>query len=702
MGRELGRISGPLLADNLKRNGANLAFDNKVLFLDVVNKRIGFNTATPVTDLYTPTAINTVNLLVDNSADIGSFIVSGHTIQNVLNSPITISPSQAVNPTIVTPGLSTANLYLYGNTLLDTVSNDSITITANSSGAINLNNDVLITGNLHATGDITWDGNITFGNNLTQDTVTFDAEINSAIKPSANNVDDLGSDPATGGNAWANTYVNNINTPSISTTNLSTTSFTGSGTNGLNGNVIIGTTGANTLTVNADIISDLVPAATNTYDLGSASLNKFWTPAFFNTFTDGNISANSNSITATSTNSNLQLSTSGTGKVVFSSLNLTNNATVGNTVGVTGTASLDNTITGAITQTGDFNQTGNSAITGNLVAAGTITYYGTNRNFGNFTISGNTIAGRIANDTVYYLANGSGNVWLGNDIKINGTNIINNFGYSSTTLFSEDGQILITENGIVYSSETAPVTSLQDSLLFKPSGSGNVVINSTNSVILPIGNDGNFALTANGQIRFNSTNLNIEGYSNTGYVNFFNLYSQNYKTNVTAESAPGVGDNALRFKTNNNVIANITSTKLSANSAIFGNISINNNVITNISSTTNTVVTPSGTGVINVNGTEFDVTNGNTITNTSNGPFILSSTGNGRIKFGGTYGLDIPYGDSTSYPPNPELGTIRYNTDTNVEVYNGTDWVPAYGTSSAISATEVEDLNLVYTIVLGF
>jgi len=118
MGRELGRISGPLLADNIKRNGVNLAFDNQVLYIDVVNNRIGFNTATPVTDLYTPTAIDSTGLLVDTTADIGNFVISGHTIQHVLNNPITISPNQTINPQIITPGISSDNLYLYGNTVL--------------------------------------------------------------------------------------------------------------------------------------------------------------------------------------------------------------------------------------------------------------------------------------------------------------------------------------------------------------------------------------------------------------------------------------------------------------------------------------------------------------------------------------------------------------------------------------------------------
>jgi len=133
MSVQQGRIGGPLLADNLLRKGANLAFENKVLYLDVVNKRIGFNNAAPVNDLYVPTAIDSVNLIVDNTTDIGNWVISGSTIQHVLGNPITISPSQNVNPSISTPGLSTANLYLYGNTFSNTVTNNSINFTPSSS-----------------------------------------------------------------------------------------------------------------------------------------------------------------------------------------------------------------------------------------------------------------------------------------------------------------------------------------------------------------------------------------------------------------------------------------------------------------------------------------------------------------------------------------------------------------------------------------
>jgi hypothetical protein len=45
----VGRISGPLLAKNLLRDGVNLAFETNLLYLDVTTGRIGINTSSFVT-----------------------------------------------------------------------------------------------------------------------------------------------------------------------------------------------------------------------------------------------------------------------------------------------------------------------------------------------------------------------------------------------------------------------------------------------------------------------------------------------------------------------------------------------------------------------------------------------------------------------------------------------------------------------------
>jgi len=142
MGRELGRISGPLLADNLKRNGTDLTFENSLLYLNVNTSRIGINSVGPSSDLTIGTllddgttgtsTLNTVNLYGTSTTNIGNFTISGSTIQH-LTGGITVSPNQASSPTINVPGLSTSSLYFSNNTLVTTVINDPINITPEGS-----------------------------------------------------------------------------------------------------------------------------------------------------------------------------------------------------------------------------------------------------------------------------------------------------------------------------------------------------------------------------------------------------------------------------------------------------------------------------------------------------------------------------------------------------------------------------------------
>jgi len=284
-----GRIGGPLLAQNLLRNGTDLAFETSLLYLNVGSQYIGINTQGPSSDLTigtvknngdtTDSKIGTVNLRVDTTANIGNFTIGTNTIQH-LTSSITVTPASTGNyvidtanlsvcviraavgnnsqndvtllteafngrpladvnntgnvtasdalavqkyiqggyantsPTddvyirtvffpkllsnivkyskylilapgpVITPGLSTANLYFSSNTLANTITNSSTNITAAGTGQVKLNSNVLVNAALHATGNITWDGNITLGNAVT-DTITFAAEVASDIIPVA-------------------------------------------------------------------------------------------------------------------------------------------------------------------------------------------------------------------------------------------------------------------------------------------------------------------------------------------------------------------------------------------------------------------------------------------------------------------------------------------------------------------------------------
>jgi len=250
----VGRISGPLLKDNLLRNGVNLAFETSLLYLDVNNSRIGINTATPQYTLDVNGTSNSPNLYVTTQANIATFTISSNTIASS-DATINLIP-QGVNPVVYQGRISVGNLNITGNTISNTVTNDDINVTALGTGQIKLNNNTLITGNLHATGVITADGNITLGNNVTQDTVTFSAEVASNILPKLDNTYNLGSAVLT----WANLYVTTVTATNLSTTNLTATgTLSVAGISTLSGNTTIGASSSNTVTVNANVNSNLVP-----------------------------------------------------------------------------------------------------------------------------------------------------------------------------------------------------------------------------------------------------------------------------------------------------------------------------------------------------------------------------------------------------------------------------------------------------------
>jgi hypothetical protein len=274
----VGRISGPLLKDNLLRNGVNLAFETSLLYLDVVNSRIGINTTQPAYDLDVNGTTRSNNLYATTQANLATFTISGNTISSSSNT-INFTPTGA-NPTVLSAVVNVGNLNLTGNVLSSTNTNGAITLQANGTGAINLNSNVLITGSLHATGTITADGNIQLGDQPT-DTISFTGEVNSNILPATTNTYNLGSTSLRWKTIYAQTAtvtnftVTTLTTPSISTPNLT-----------ISGNSITATTS------NTDI--SFVTSGT-----GGVSL--------------GNFKFYQNSVTNTATNAVSQFASTGAG-----------------------------------------------------------------------------------------------------------------------------------------------------------------------------------------------------------------------------------------------------------------------------------------------------------------------------------------------------------------------------------------------------
>ena len=486
----VGRISGPLLKDNLLRNGVNLAFETNLLYLDVVNSRVGINTKSPTNDLSVNGTTRTTNLYISNTAQLGLVTFSGSTVSS-LNSTISFSP-QGPNPTVYQGTALVGNFSLTGNTLSSTNTNGDINFTANGNGGINLNNNVLVTGNLHATGSITADGNITLGNAST-DTVTFDAEVASSIIPNQNNQWNLGSPSL----QWATVYANNITSTSNTFGNVT-----------ISGNTISTTSGDLTLTANGS---------------GKVQIQ--------------NIAVNNNIISSVGTNANIVLTPQGTGSVIINGASLT--IPVGTTAqrpnpasngmiryntdlsryeGYSGIGSYWAVLGGVSSIDGNTYITPESSpgASNNVIsfyAGGVNTAYIDNTKLyankfqtSSLEISTNTITAITADTDINFVTSGTGGIVFGN-FKF-GNNTITNIAANAITQFVE-------------------------------SGTGYVKFDGSNGITLPVGTLTNrpaLLYTETGMVRFN-TDLNyVEVFNGASWVNIAGA-----STGVTSATAQDIG-----------------------------------------------------------------------------------------------------------------------------------------------------------------
>jgi len=78
-------IQGQILANNLQRNGIDLAFDTDLVYLDVGGNRVGINTTSPVSTLEVVGNITIGNILIPN---VGNVNLANTYINNLLD-PVT-------------------------------------------------------------------------------------------------------------------------------------------------------------------------------------------------------------------------------------------------------------------------------------------------------------------------------------------------------------------------------------------------------------------------------------------------------------------------------------------------------------------------------------------------------------------------------------------------------------------------------------
>jgi hypothetical protein len=331
----VGRISGPLLAQNLFRDNIPLAFyntsstDNPLLYLDVQTGLVGVGKPNPSYQLDVNGTVNAKAFrsiytgVGTGQATIGRLFLSSGTISTTLG-PLTVQPSGNENINLITPtraystvgsvgtdtgaftvagGVGIAeNLYIGGITNIIS----GVPATTSTNGAL------VVTGGVGISQDL-WVGGIIHGT-ITTSSVAINAEsskfieINTASQgiyyPMLTGATKGSISPYTNDefkfyleNGVLSTPLLTVTTPTQSISNTSGAvvvsggvgiganlnvggTVTASGTLTAQGNTQLGSnTATNTLAINAEITSNLIPNATSTYNIGATTSS--WAAGFF-------------------------------------------------------------------------------------------------------------------------------------------------------------------------------------------------------------------------------------------------------------------------------------------------------------------------------------------------------------------------------------------------------------------------------------
>lgn len=144
----IGRITGPLLASNLRRDGIDIAIDDDLLYVDVVNGRIGIRQSAPAYELDVNTGTIRAAKIILNTATIGLITIESSTSSSTV--------STIYGPFNITPG-GTDDTFI--------------------------NSDLRVDGDVFATGNFFAQGNIKLGDTTSSDTISLLGEIDTDLLP---------------------------------------------------------------------------------------------------------------------------------------------------------------------------------------------------------------------------------------------------------------------------------------------------------------------------------------------------------------------------------------------------------------------------------------------------------------------------------------------------------------------------------------
>jgi hypothetical protein len=268
--------------------------------------------------------------------------------------------------------------------------------------------------------------------------------------------------------------------------------------------------------------------------------------------------------------------------------------------------------------------------------------------------------------------------------------------------------LLLSANGVgkvslekIYVQDTTISTQASNfNITITPSATKNLIINSNTALKLPVGTTGNRTMTAQGELRFNSTDSVFSGFS-TARRTFGGVYSADRLTYARAHPT----NNTINFVANGTTTMSVSSDRVILNGLLVdNNFSINGNTLAATPINSDLTVSPSS-GITIANSIPIQ---DSSITNTTTSVLTLGATGTGYVKFAGTGGIVIPVGLSAERPATPEVGAFRYNPDNAyAEVYDGNPadgedgWIPLQGVAATLDATETEDITNLWALIVG-
>jgi hypothetical protein len=150
----IGRISGQMLKANLLRSGVDLAFETNLLVLDVTNSFVGIGTATPSRQLHL-SGTGALRLPAGSDAQRGTsangdirYNTDQGYIEGYSNGTWKNLTDQGIDAVVEDPAPQLGgDLDVQSRSIITSVTNGDINITANGTGDVNLNADTIRVGN---------------------------------------------------------------------------------------------------------------------------------------------------------------------------------------------------------------------------------------------------------------------------------------------------------------------------------------------------------------------------------------------------------------------------------------------------------------------------------------------------------------------------------------------------------------------------